>query len=74
MELDTVNIIEYADDQVLGITSYDESTEGNAEAEGRFFGLVKGHDKEATDEEIAGFMDDGYYEQGTYQVFIVHSN
>ena len=34
--VDTVNVIEFADDDLLSITSYEESEEGNIEASAHF--------------------------------------
>ena len=71
--VDTVNIIEYADGTVLGITSFKDNNVGNREAEMLFYSSVKENCPEVLDEEIEDCLDNGYFEAGTYQVFIVHS-
>jgi len=72
MKVDTVNVIEYADDTILGVTSFSEDDEGNKEAEAHFSKIAKEHG--ATEEDVDSFIEDGYHEQGTYQLFLCHSN
>jgi hypothetical protein len=69
--LNTVNVIEYASGSVQQIFSYENNIKGVKEAEKIFVLLAaeNGMDKEDTDV----CLDDGLYEQGDYQVFIVHS-
>lgn len=83
MKLNTVNIIEYANDAVLGVTSFEDTPKGNKEAEKLFTALVLEYEAHAihtssttilTKKEIKEFIEDGIFEQGTYQVFIAHSN
>ena len=71
MKVDTVNVVEYADDDLLGIRSYSDDDEGNHEAEECFRAAAKEHG--AHDNELAVFVEDGYYESGTYQLFLTHS-
>jgi hypothetical protein len=68
----TVNVIEFADDDLMGITSFEETPEGNVEAEARFKKLLEEQDVPA--EDIDSFVEDGYWEQGTYQLFLSHSS
>jgi hypothetical protein len=72
MKVDTVNVIEYADDSILGVTSFTDNEEGNKEAEAIFRQVAKENGMEDVDAE--SFVEDGYFEQGTYQVFITHSS
>ena len=72
-KLDTINIVQYDEDTVTSIASFTDDSEGVNAAEGIFSALVKESDAQATDEEIADMLSDGWYESGTYQVFIVHS-
>ena len=68
----TVNVIEFADDDLLGITAFEDTPDGNKEAEAHFrAGLVEAG---VTAEDIDSFVEDGYWEQGTYQVFLSHSS
>jgi len=74
MKIDTVNVIEYTDDTINGITSYDETPEGNVEAETHFRSVLEEHGDNLNEEEIQACLEDGYWEQGDYQTFLVHSN
>ena len=68
----TVNVIEYGEDDLIGITSFEETPEGNVEAEAHFKTILEEQDVPADD--IDSFVEDGYWEQGTYQIFLSHSN
>ncbi len=74
MKLNTVNVIELSDEGVpFSLASFDESEEGNREAEALFRTLVE----ETTDlrgEDIETALDDGYAEvPGGGHVVITHS-
>jgi len=71
-KIDTVNVIEYADDDLIGINSYAEGEEGNRSAESRFRQCATEHG--CIEIDLDSFVEDGYYEQGTYQLFLSHSN
>jgi len=71
-KLRTVNVIEYADDTVIRVSSFSEDAEGNAEAEAVFKACVKENGDNVTDEELSSFVEDGMYEQGSYQAFLAH--
>jgi hypothetical protein len=68
MKLNTVNVTEYADNTVLGITSFSNDEEGIKEAEAHFSALAK--EQGVEDSELDAFIEDGYYEQGDYQLFL----
>jgi len=74
MRLDTVNIIEYAEDDLLSINSFDETSDGNIEAQECFTAILKEQGDNLTDADIESYIEDGYWEQGNYQVFISHSS
>ena len=74
MIIKTVNVIEYAGDDLVSIRSYSEDEEGNKEAEDTFKSIVKEHDSEVTDEDLDSFTEEGYHEQGDYQLFLSHSS
>ena len=74
MKVNTINVTEMADDAILGITSFSTDEEGKAEAEERFRFCVKENGENVTDEEIEDCIEDGYFEQGNYQVFITWSD
>ena len=69
----TVNVIEYANDTVMGIRSFTDNESGNKEAEKVYRSLIIEHDPDAIEHDIEMFLEDGYYEQGDYQVFLTHS-
>jgi len=69
--VDTVNVIEFADDDLQGITSYEESEEGNTEASAHFRQCATEHG--CLEIDVDSFIEDGYFEQGTYQLFLTHS-
>ena len=73
MSIATVNVIEYSDDAVLGIRSFDDDEKGNSEAEEIYSSVIREHDPDVTESEMSLFIEDGYYEQGSYQVFLAHS-
>lgn len=73
MKSNTVNVTEYANDTILGIHSFSDDDEGNKEAEECFKRIIKESGHEVTNEEMEVFLEDGYFEQGNYQVFITHS-
>ena len=73
MKLDTVNVIEYCDDSVLSIRSFQDDEEGNKEAEELFTKILKEQNRSIEDDiEVA--LEDGFSEQGNYQIFISHSS
>lgn len=81
MKVNTVNVIEYVNDAVLSVRSFMDAddnerirTEGNAEAEALFKECVKENGDNVTDEEMEACLEDGYFEQGDYQVFLTHSS
>jgi len=70
-KINTVNVIEMVDDDLLGITSFTDDEDGNKEAEARFHQCAIEHG--CSDEDVESFIEDGYFEQGTYQLFLTHS-
>jgi hypothetical protein len=69
--LNTINVVEYSSDSVQQVVSFPDTTEGNIAAETMFKSIAteNGMDENDSDDCLA----DGLYEQGMYQVFIVHS-
>jgi len=74
MKIATVNVVEIADDSIIGIRSFSDNEEGNKEAETLFVEYVKENGDNISDEEMEVFIEDGYFEQGSYLVVISHSN
>ena len=73
MELNTVNVIEYVQEDITSITAYDNNDEGKEEAKEKFQLLVREHGNKVTDDEMTRFIKDGYYEQGSCQIFLMNS-
>lgn len=69
--MQTVNVIVLKDDTNIAVHAFEDSPEGNGLAEAKFAEIAKAHD--ATDADVESFLEDGYHEQGTYQLFLVHS-
>ena len=73
MQQATVNVIEMENDSIARLVAFDASDEGRQEAKDRFASLVKSHDEEASESDIQEFIEEGYYETGLHQVFLVES-
>jgi len=73
-KVSTVNIIEFSGDSLQGMTSFNDNEVGNREAEMLFFKLVMENYPNMLEEEIEGFIEDGYFEQRDYQIFLTHSS
>jgi hypothetical protein len=75
MRLSTVNVIEYADDAVLSIRSFNDNEKGNKKAEKLFKSIMKERDDDAiTEEDIEACIENGYYDEGNYGLFLAHSS
>ena len=74
MKVNTVNVIEYAGDTLLGVVSFDNTPEGNQEAEEHYKKIILEHCVDCNEAELSSFIEDGYFEQGDYQIFIKHSS
>ena len=72
-KIDGVGVIEMVDDDIQGMTLFPETPEGNVAAIEHFNACAK-ENGDVTDEELDEFISEGYYETGTYQLFLVHSN
>ena len=73
--MQTVNVIALSNDTEIAVFSFEDEGDGkqagNEAAEAKFIEIAKAHG--ATDEDMDSFIEDGYHEQGTYQLFLVHS-
>ena len=69
--IQTVNVIQYNKGSIWNVLSFPDTDEGNNEAEAAFTYLAK--QNKFRDEDIEIGLEDGYCEQGEYQIFIVHS-
>lgn len=71
MKLETVNVVEIASDSLVGVQSFSKDEAGIKEAEDTFKSVITENGDNVTDEEMTGFVTDGYFEQGDYQLFLV---
>lgn len=73
----TVNVIDFKELDTINIAamkSYQETPEGNKEAEATFVDWVQGAAPElVSDEDMAVHLDNGYYEIGSGAIVITHS-
>jgi hypothetical protein len=74
MKIDTINITEYANDAVLGVHSFSNDKDGVKEAEECYKAIILEHQEDATESEMDIYIEDGYFEQSDYQVFLTHSS
>lgn len=78
MKLDTTNVIEISDGEIIGITAFQNDEKGNLEAEELFKKLVEEDcvaENEPTDEdELEQILSDGIYQNYGYEIHIVSSN
>jgi len=73
-KLQTVNVIEIIEHGIANITSFTDDKEGNEEAEQLFIKIIKENvlpDELPESEEF--YLEEGYFEQGDYEVLITHS-
>jgi hypothetical protein len=73
MKLQTVNVIEYRADAILSIQSFTDNEEGNKEAEEVFESIMRERNG-VVDEDVEVSLEDGWYEEGDYQLFLTHSS
>jgi hypothetical protein len=71
MQLQTVMVIEYTGSEIHSVRSFSEDKEGNKEAEALFVKLAK--DNGMDDPDIDVCLEEGLFEEGDYQIFLVHS-
>lgn len=70
-QIQTVNVIRYNMGSILNVIAFPDTDEGNKEAEATFTDLAKQNG--FLEEDIEVGLEDGYCEQGEFQIFIVHS-
>lgn len=73
MNKPTVNVIEYFNNIISQVISFDDTEDGNKQAKKCFTDIVKEHQKDVYD--IPSLIEDGIYEDDNgYQCFLVHSS
>lgn len=71
--MNTVNVLEMTgENNVLSLRSFEETKEGNEKAE-KLFAECMSENSEVCDEDIETATEDGYWEEGDYKLFLIHS-
>ncbi len=71
MQLQSVNVIEYTGGTITSLRSFSEDKEGSKEAKALFVKLAKDNGMDDTDMDTC--IEEGLFEEGDYQVFLIHS-
>ena len=74
--MQTVNVIEMSDDNMLQLTAFSDNKPGNEAAEDLFKAMMKENSRvaeEMSDEDIDSYIEDGSYVEGTYQLSQYHN-
>lgn len=69
--LPTVNVVEYTAGTILSLVAFSPDSKGNKDAEEYFMTVAK--ENGMSEDDMFDCLADGLYEQGDYQIFIVHS-
>jgi hypothetical protein len=67
----TINVVEYSEGAIQQLLAYEDTDMGKTKAEEMFVHLATGNGMDKADTEDC--LDDGIFEQGDYQVFLLHS-
>lgn len=67
--LNTVNVIEKTNENNLSVKSFNDTKEGNQEAENHFKTLLS----EYGVKDVNFFIDEGYYNDLEYSIYLIHS-
>lgn len=73
MKLNTVNVISYEGGGVIGVSSFEDNGKGNKEAEKLFISQIKENFEDTKEKDIEVALEDGKFENESYQIFIAHS-
>lgn len=68
----TTNVIERIESGNLSVKSFPDDRDGNGEAESHFKASALAHGAKECD--VDSFIEDGYFESGDYELYLVHSN
>ena len=71
MKLNTVNVIERTDERLYSVRSFADNDEGNKEAEEFFVSIMK-EMEEISEDDLEICLDEGFYENGNYELALVH--
>lgn len=73
MKLQTVNVIQIFTGLVNSITSFNDDSMGNLEAEKLFIDLISEVDPSISHEDIQNCIDDGEYDKNGNRFVLIHS-
>ena len=68
----TVNVIEFVEGDLIGVTSFLDTPTGNKEAEALFIKILK-ETTDIADEDIDSYVEDGYCNLDSCRTYITHS-
>ena len=72
--MNTVNVIEMVDEQILKLAAFSDDPRGNKEAQDLFAACMRENGDEAFSEKgVRDALDEGNFEQGNYHLMLVHS-
>lgn len=58
---------------LYSVRSFSDNEEGNKEAEEFFIAVIKENKADISEEDLEICIDEGYYENGNYELALVHS-
>jgi hypothetical protein len=70
--METINVVEMVDEDIISIKSFAQNADGKIDAKKMFKALAI--EKGAEEDETRDFFDEGYYESGSYQLFLKESD
>ena len=74
MKIKSINVTEVAEESIIGIHSFSSDDVGVKEAEDCFRNVIQENGDHMSAEEIDECIEDGYFEQGSYQAFLTWSD
>jgi hypothetical protein len=69
--MQTVNVIEYKGAGNIELRSFEDTPDGNAQAEESFSAVLREAGVKKRD--IKSYIEDGYWGSGEYELYLVHS-
>ena len=70
--MQTVNVIELMGENNISVRAYEDTPEGNKNAEDIFTACIK-ENADVAEADIPSYIEDGFFEEGDYRLFLVHS-
>jgi len=68
-----VNVVQHDGRSVMSIHSWEDNQAGNKKAEEFFTGVIKEDEPNTSEEDINACLDNGFYEQGIFNMSLAHS-